>query len=203
MLPHRLNIACKLYLIETIVDMRLFITLLMALIAISNAFGQTADSSKTVNQFRFNFINPAIEVERAIGYKSTISTGIGVGYGGGYPDLTSGGSGFISIISPFLDVQYKRFLNFEKRAAKGKSTMNNSANFVSLRFLTRGESISENVTRTSSYDFAIGPTWGLQRSLGEKFHLLFDIGPVYYFDTQGNGNIFPLIIQLNFGYNFK
>lgn len=184
--------------------MKHIITFIVGLFLLFSAFSQTTDTTpKTTNQLRFNFINPAIEIERITGKSSVISAGLGVGYGGGYPDLTVGGSGFISIISPFLDVQYKRFINLKKREAKGKTTFNNSGNFVSLRFLTRGESISENVTRTSNYDFAIGSTWGIQRSLGEKFHFLFDLGPVYYFDTEGTGNVFPLIIQLNFGYRFK
>lgn len=169
-----------------------------------HAFSQTSDETpKTSNQLRINFINPAVEIEQTIGNKSTVSAGIGVGYGGGYPDLTIGGSGFINIVTPFLDVQYKRFTNLKKRNARGKATANNSGNFLSIRLLTRGASISENVERTSDYDFAIGPTWGLQRTLGEKIHLLFDLGPVYYFDTNGTGNVFPLILQLNIGYNLK
>ncbi|MGO2357605.1 MAG: hypothetical protein ACTH6G_04770 [Mesonia sp.] len=46
----------------------------------------------------------------------------------------------------------------------------------------------------------MGPTWGIQRSYG-KFHLLFDVGTIYYFDTKGNGNWFPIMIQLNLGFN--
>lgn len=155
----------------------------------------------TSDRWRINFINPAIEFEKAIGQKSVVSAGIGVGYGGGYPDLTKGGSGFIQIISPFIDLQYKKYFN--KRGSRSTSSLNNSANFISLRFLSRGASISENVTRTTDQDFAIGPTWGMQRTLGDRFHFLFDIGPVYYFDTKGNGNVFPLIIQINVGYNLQ
>lgn len=165
-------------------------------------FGQDAEIT-TTNKFRVNFLNPAIELDRVTGKKSILTTGIGVGYGGGYPDLTFGGSGFIYIISPFLDVQQKWFTNLEKRNQKGKNTANNSGNFISLRLLVRGESLAENVIRTSNTDFAIGPTWGIQRSFGENFHFLFDIGSVYYFDTEGNGNIFPINLQFNIGYNIK
>lgn len=164
---------------------------------------EAADQATTVNKLRLNLINPAIEVERATGSKSAISAAIGVGYGGGYPELTSAGTGFIYVISPFLDVQHKWYINMDKRQSKGKSVENNSANFISMRLLTRGKSISENVTRTTNTDFAIGPTWGIQRNLGDKFNFLFDLGPVYYFDTEGTGGVFPLIIQLNLGYNIK
>jgi hypothetical protein len=38
-----------------------------------------------------------------------------IGYGGGYPDLTYGGNGFIYIISPFADFQQKWFHNLNKK----------------------------------------------------------------------------------------
>jgi hypothetical protein len=43
---------------------------------------------------------------------------LGIGYGGGYPDLTYGGNGFIYIISPFADFQQKWFYNLNKRNEK-------------------------------------------------------------------------------------
>jgi len=46
------------------------------------------------------------------------------------------------------------------------------------------------------------PTWGLQRSYNDKFHLLFDIGSLYYFDSKGNGNFFPIMFQINLGFDF-
>ncbi|MGB5359644.1 MAG: hypothetical protein WBN27_06840, partial [Eudoraea sp.] len=124
------------------------------------------------------------------------------GYSGGYPDLTFGGSGFVYIIAPFLDLQHKWFYNFEKRKQKQKTVEGNSGNFWSIRFITTGPSVAENVTRTSDFDFAIGPTWGIQRRYSKKFHLLFDIGPQYYFDTEGNGNFWPIMIQLDLGFDF-
>ena len=107
----------------------------------------------------------------------------------------------IYIIAPFLDLQQKWFYNINKRIRKNKTVENNSGNFISARLITRGPSIAENVIRTSDFDFAFGPTWGIQRKYGENFHLLFDIGPQYYFDTEGNGNIFPLMFQLNLGFD--
>ena len=95
------------------------------------------------------------------------------------------------------------FYNFEKRKAKNRSTENNSGNFVSFRFLTRGNTIESNFIRSSNFDFAFGPTWGIQRKYGKNFHLLFDIGPHYYFDTNGNGGFFPIMFQLNLGFNLK
>lgn len=168
---------------------------------VSLAHAQEIADIRTENVWRVNFLNPAIELEMPTGRSSTFSTGLGIGYGGGYPNLTSSGSGFIYIISPFLDIQEKWFYNLTKRAGENKTTDNNSGNFISLRLMTRGKSLTENVTRTSEVDFAIGPTWGIQRKYEENFHLLFDIGFQYYFDTNGNGNIWPLMLQLNLGFD--
>ena len=164
---------------------------------------QNGNHYNTEKVWRINILNPAIELEIPTGIKSTFSSALGIGYGGGYPDLTNNGNGFIYIIAPFVDLQHKWFYNFEKRANKGKSVVNNSGNFISARFITRGSSIAENVTRTSDFDFAFGPTWGFQRNYKNNFHLLFDIGPQYYFDTEGNGNIFPLVFQVNLGFDLK
>jgi hypothetical protein len=34
-------------------------------------------------------------------------------------------------------------------------------------------------------------------------HLLFDVGPVYYFDTMGNGGFSPIRTKFNLGFNAK
>lgn len=166
-------------------------------------YAQENQTIKTEKVWRVNFLNPAIELEFPTGQYSTFSSAIGIGYGGGYPDLTFGGSGFIYIISPFMDLQHKWFYNLNKRYDKQRTIENNSGNFFSFRLITRGNSIAENVNRTSDFDFAFGPTWGIQRKYGKSFHLLFDVGPQYYFDTNGNGNIWPIMLQLNLGFDLK
>lgn len=178
------------------------LTLLFGLLVILT-YAQETDKIATEKIWRVNFLNPGVELELPTGNYSTFSAGIGIGYNGGYPDLTTGGSGFIYIISPFLDIQEKWFYNLNKRNKKNRTIANNSGNFISLRFVTRGNSIAENVNRTSDFDFAFGPTWGIQRKYGKRFHLLFDVGPQYYFDTEGNGNIWPIMFQLNLGFDFK
>lgn len=178
---------------------KLSIVALLALFTITTYAQEKTYNTEKV--WRINFLNPAAELEIPTGNHSTFSTGLGVGYGGGYPDLTYADNGIIYIIAPFLDVQQKWFYNFNKRMGKNKTVENNSGNFISARFITRGNSIAENVHRTSDFDFAFGPTWGIQRKYGENFHLLFDVGPQYYFDTEGNANIFPIMIQLNLGFD--
>lgn len=177
---------------------------MLMLLTVSALFAQSEGTDTTTeNVFRINFINPGVEYEWAIGKQQTLGFNLGVGYGGSYPNLDVGGSnGFIYIISPFFDLQFKQFYNRKKRLQKGRPINYNSGNFISARLLARGASIADNVTRTDNKDFAIGPTWGFQRNYG-KMHLLFDIGPYYYFDTKGNNGFFPLIFQINIGFNLS
>ena len=183
---------------------KLSIFAILAFVTFST-YAQEQEIYSTEKVWRINFLNPGVELELPTGDYSTFSTGIGVGYGGSYPDLTPGitygRNGFVYIIAPFIDLQQKWFYNINKRIGKERTVDNNSGNFVSLRFLTRGNSIAENIKRTSDFDFAFGPTWGIQRKYGENFHLLFDVGPQYYMDTEGNGNIFPIMFQLNLGFD--
>lgn len=160
---------------------------------------ETSQSDYTQKVWRVNFVNPGLELELPTGKSSTFSIGAGIGYGGSYPDLSINNNGFQYLISPFLDLQEKWFYNFEKRLSKGKSITNNSGNFIAARILVRGNSIASNFDRTSDVDFAFGPTWGIQRKYGKNFHLLFDVGPIYYMDTEGKGNLFPVMIQINLG----
>ena len=174
--------------------------LLSLFIAVSTFGASTAFAQETEKVFRINFINPGLEYELPVSSSSTFSVNIGVGYSGSYPNLTTTtfGTGGIYVLAPFADVQFKRFYNLDKRADNARTTDNNSGNFISLRFRTRGQSIDDNVSRKAGYDFAIGPTWGIQRSYGQ-FHLLFDLGPQFYFDSEGNSGFWPLMPQLNVG----
>jgi len=182
--------------------LRFFICSLMVLVCY-NVNAQNSTGTFTEKVWRANILNPAIELEVPVGTSTTFSSAVGIGYGGGYPDLiaTTGGGGGIYIIAPFLDAQYKLYYNLKKRQSKQKNIDNNSGNFVSARLLARGPSLAENVFRSTDFDFAVGPTWGIQRKYGKNFHLLFDIGPIYYFDTEGRGNIFPIMVQLNLGFD--
>lgn len=177
---------------------RMFFIFIGVLIIITESFSQESVLASKV--LRINAINPGIEYEAPLFNQSTFSINVGVGYGGSHPNLTTYASGWLYLIATFADIYYRNYYNLEKRLKKSKSIQYNAGNFFGLRMLTRGKALSSNFSRTSDYDFAIGPTWGLQRSFG-KINLLFDIGFVYYFDTKGNDGFVPTL-ELNIGYNF-
>ena len=47
---------------------------------------------------------------------------------------------------------------------------------MSLRFIARENSIVENVSRTSNFDFTFELTRRIRRKYGKNFHLLFNLG---------------------------
>lgn len=175
---------------------KLFFTLLFLTLSLQ-LFAQ-----ETETVWRVNFLNPGIVYEVPVSSSSIISMNAGIGYSGAYPKLTRSDlqSGFLYAITPFVNIQYRFFYNLNERAREGKLTDNNSGNFISLRFKVRGPSIDDNFIRKTSYDFAISPTWGIQRSYG-NFNLLFSVGPQLYFDTEGNVGFWPVMPHIALGFN--
>ena len=177
------------------------ISLLVMLLITAQIISQEDYEAEKV--WRVNFINPSVEVDVPLSKSTVQSFALGVGYSASYPNLSSefGPNGLVYVIAPFVDFQTKHFYNFRKREQTEKSVKYNSGNFLSFRVFGRGNSLADNIERKSDYDFAIGPTWGLQRSFNQ-IHLLFDVGPQYYFDVEGNSGFLPVFLQLNVGFNF-
>ena len=167
-------------------------------------FCSVATAQKTENVYRINFLSPGIEAEISTGKSSTFSANAGITYIGSYPHISTSvpANTFLYSINPFLDIQEKLYYNLNKRTEKGKSAANNSGNFVSIRNVTFFNSISSNFETYANLNFAVGPTWGFQRS-SSKLHFLFDVGPQFYFDTKGHSGIWPVMIQINLGLNLN
>ena len=177
-------------------------TVLYLFLALVFCFELQAQNKNVKDVWRINVLNPSVEYELPTSNNSTLSSSLGIGYSVSYPHTdNSSYSGPITSFNPFLDIQHKWFYNFNKRKEKGLKTKNNAANFISTRMLARGETLFGNTNGTDGFDFAFGPTWGIQREYGKNLHFLFDLGPIYYFDTNGFSGFFPIMIQLNLGFN--
>lgn len=158
------------------------------------------------NVFRLNVLSPGIGAEFRTTNFSSLSLNTGITYFPGIDGMNTknrigSGSGLGYSFEPFLGVDYKLFYNLQKRSASGKNIAYNSGNFVSLRALTLGPAISNNIVRQSNYDFLLFASWGFQRSY-QRIHLLFDAGPVFVFDAKGNKGFYPILFRVNLGYNF-
>jgi hypothetical protein len=179
-----------------------YILLFMIVCIVCITFAQSEDA-RLENILRFNIINPGIEYEFPVCKcaKSLIATNMGWGYGMPYPGLYEPGYyDFVYMFMPFINISYKKMYNRDKRQHKNKYIGHNTGNYWGLRFLYRGTETISNVSRTDTKDFAVGPVWGLQRSSDQGHHFLFDIGMIYYFDSQNSGIIMP-VFQFSIGFN--
>jgi len=179
--------------------MKKALLILIGLFIINHSFGQGSENKKQ-NVLRLNLINPGVEYEYSISDKSKLSANIGFGVSMSYPNLTISQPGHAFFLSTFFDVHYKNMYNFNRRERKSKNVDFNAGDFIGLKLSGRGKGVNSELTRTDNIDFTIGPTWGIQRNF-KKINLLFDLGPVYYFDTKGNGGFYPIMLELNIGYN--
>ena len=184
-----------------IVKQNIFV-LSLALFSLVSSGQEIQADSELKNNLLVNFVNPALEYEWVTSKSTILSGALGIGYNGAYEELTISEDGFNYIIQPFFDVQFKLMYNRQKRERKNRIVYKNSGNFVSFRGIARGWSLADNIVKSDDFDFAIGPTWGIQRSYG-KFRFLVDIGPQYYFDSLGNEGFFPFMIQVNLGLNLS
>ena len=93
----------------------------------------------TVKQRKICFINPGLELELPLQRKTSLILNPGIGYNISYPntsDFTS--SGWLYLIAPFIDIQYRYYYNLDKRLKKTGNN-SNSANFISVKGLFRGK----------------------------------------------------------------
>ncbi len=160
------------------------------------------EQAATQSLFRITSINPAIEYEQAIFRESIYTARAGWGLSGSYQNLNEGfNSGWVYMLVPFANMEYKWLYDRNKRANKNKNIQYNSGNYLGCRFEYRGKATRTNISRLADDDFSIGPMWGMQRAVG-RLHFLFDLGGVYYFDTKGNDGLM-CSVRLRLGINLS
>jgi hypothetical protein len=158
--------------------------------------GLANEDAFTVTQKKICFINPGFELEFALQRKTSLIINPGIGYNISYPHASIAPSGWLYLIAPFIDMQYRYYYNLNKRYKKTSNNLN-SANFISIRGLYRGKELSSNFFRTTNNDFAVSLNWGLQR-VNNKTYYSLNFGPMYYMDFKGNGGVF-LNLEFNIG----
>ena len=177
-------------------------TIIIFLLGTYPAVGQSLlpDSIPHVerNLWKVNFLLPGAEYERALGEVTTVNVNpyFGLGYSSNFA------LGDAWSVQPSLDVQFRRYYNLLRRAAKGKRTSGNSGNFVALDLIGVGRSIVDREARLDTYYYGLGPVWGLQRTYRSNFNLSFQAGGAYV--TNGFGDeTFLLRLNLRLGLALK
>lgn len=177
------------------------ICLAIAVLLLSTPLVAQTEGNLKQHVFRVNFLNPGVEYEHSLSVRSKLSANIGYGVSMSYPELTSSQKNHAFFLSPFFDVHYKNIYNLNARKGSGKPTAYNAGDFWGIKVAGRYKNSGSHLVRTDNIDFAVGPTWGIQRSFN-RVHMLVNLGPVYYFDTKGNGGFYPIMAEFNVGYNF-
>jgi len=190
------------------------ITLLLTLMAVVNLFAQEPDSSTagTVERSIFTIQTGTVGVwvsnEMRLAGKFALRTEAGLDLW--VYETFSDGDGVV--LAPSISVEPRWYYNIGKRAAKGKHTENNSANFVALAadfypnlFLLGNPPGYLYVPNQISFI----PKWGIRRAIAKSnfnYELGFGIGyqkvledPDYMLTSTEN---VAVDIHIRFGYTF-
>jgi TATA-box binding protein (TBP) (component of TFIID and TFIIIB) len=100
---------------------------LISLLLISLASAQS-DKNVEDHQFKINFLFPGIIYEVGIQKNSTLKFKLGTAFVLGLNSESDVDFGFF----PFVETQYRRYYNFNRRLKKVKNIESNTANYVGL-----------------------------------------------------------------------
>jgi hypothetical protein len=153
---------------------------------------------ETKTAYKFSLLFPSAGVECRLAKKFSFETAVKfnalVGNKG-----TSTSPKLVFFPFPVVHLEPKWNYNILKREKKGKNIQFFSSNFLSLYASYRVK-----VSPYTFHSFIIGPSWGLQRKLGEFGFFKLNTGLAYqhYFDKRLIGQylpIFPIVdVQLGF-----
>ena len=113
------------------------------------------------------------------------------------------------ILTPVIVIEPRYYYNLQKRAENAKRIDGNSGNFIALKTSYHPELALFNTDDAPVVsDFAIIPTWGIRRNIGDHFNYEAGIGAGYsYTFAERAGYLedesgFELNMHLRIGYRF-
>lgn len=157
-----------------------------------------AQSDRTINTHtaKATFIGLSYSYEQAIAQKSTVNFEMMLAGGFGSDFM----NGTYWLIVPVMRVEPRYYYNFTKRFEKGKKTINNSANYLSIssdyQFETGIGSKAHSIGT-----FNIIPKWGMKRTIGNHFIFEFAAGIGAQKSENNNWKAAPGL-DLKLGYSF-
>ncbi|HZH70226.1 MAG TPA: hypothetical protein VFD80_07245 [Flavobacteriaceae bacterium] len=114
------------------------------------------------------------------------------------------------VAGPVLTLEPRWYYNINKRNRKGKSTSDNSGNFISIKTSYHPDwfviSNYQNIRIVSDISFV--PTWGIRRNIGKKLNFETGIGLGYWTTVNTSSYWFSNLsgvagnLHLRFGYKF-
>lgn len=173
---------------------RLSIIGILILLAVSS-FAQENKVQKT-HSIKGTFIGLSYSYEQPIAQKAVVNFELMMA--GGFGSSFFGGDYWL--ISPIIRVEPRYYYNYLTRLEKGKKTINNSANFLSVSVdYQLGFSIGNNAEAVQA--ISIIPKWGLKRAIGNHFNFEFATGIGAYTSEIESWKA-TLGLDLKIGYSF-
>jgi hypothetical protein len=162
----------------------LIISLILSTVFSITTIAQDTELRTKKHLGKVNLLAPGIEYEVALGDFTTFDISGNIGFQiAAFDSFDETEVEFF--VRPNLEGQLRQYYNYRKRDAKGKNTMNNSANFVALytSYMFRPFNQPENPLFEAGSVFIIGPVWGINRTYHSGLALSLVLGAGYYNET--------------------
>ncbi|MFZ9661409.1 MAG: hypothetical protein ACO29O_05970 [Chitinophagaceae bacterium] len=170
--------------------------------------------TKIEDVYKLNLINPGISLEKKIFKYNTVQANI---FWNTTINLIKNSDlltkQYNMFLDPTINIQYRHYYNYYKRADRGAIIENNGANFIGGMFertVTRLPIQDKDLVETARPVFKLGAIYGLQRTLFNVVVLEGYLGTGYLWETKSlqtsDGNTtkyqsgsFGIFAQLNIG----
>jgi len=174
--------------------------ILLAILFFSSSWVMAQENStalqKGLASFDVGFLGSWLSYEKPLGKQWAFNSQLGMEGG-----FSGGGGDFDYVFTPTITVEPRFYYNLHKRVNKGRKTMNNSADYLTLAggyvpalFAVTNEDV-ELIPQ-----FTLIPKWGLRRTIGQRFKFEFAAG--YGLAIREQEAVGQLDLDLNFGYFF-
>lgn len=167
------------------------------------AFCQHEESMLKSSQLKANlvFLGASASYETRISPKNTLNFEASLNYGLAYSYSSSMGENFGYTLGPGISAEARHYYNLAKRVRLGKSTLNNSGNFLSLQLGYQFAPIDYNNIYANPF-LSLTPAWGMQRRVGRRFSFEGVFGFSVQYETNSSLEVWNATpsIQLKFGY---
>ncbi|MDR3253266.1 MAG: hypothetical protein LBT35_06880 [Tannerella sp.] len=179
-------------------------------IALFAGFGVKAQDDGVEKSFwgvQTNLLGLWAHTETRLTNKLAFRTEAGVDAGYWYSNTLWFGERSGYALIPVLTLEPRLYYNILKRQAKGKNTVHNSANYLSLKTSVH-PSFGIVAHNYEVYgDLIILPSWGIRRHIGRHFNYELGIGAGYEYVFPKNGDRghvdFVIGLNLRIGYSHK
>ena len=141
------------------------------LMAISTLQAQDAEPVPQQSVWRLGLLGPNLEYEAKLSNTVTLDSEAGLTFAFGY-----GGNqiGTVFEYALYTSIRPRYYYNLGKRQWEGKSVHHYAGNYVSLTATAVLHEVLS--SRDEPNRFILGPTWGLQRNIGDRWFFNFEIG---------------------------